>query len=671
MSNKVIHRIIQSPEVNLEVAPGETLTLSKEKVIDYAGVDLKEVDTETNQVTKDLKDSVVVTEQGVPKETVTLSAGKTVLGFGMLFGGRLIDTSLVATFRVSEKVPEPELEMPNFVDEAPASFSRSERSYQENVGDVPQPYIEPDVQPKESNKIVDENFGENLPSFGRAELKPIFDQKEVVDGVHRYYGDLLIGEHGPAQSKVPGVHVNAVNLLTSDEQSNIEDIQKVSLSVHPISVTGAVYQGNLVQDFDLSDEGDIDWEYENQNVLPFTNRNFSQNPEMDVLGLRYEITFLPVFKPEPEPEERPVVGDWSMFLKPEQKPEQSSSTSESHVAPVAISDTPVSNGWASLQNNPVQTVTEATAPVAEQGFTDIVPDFSEPAVPVFSDSQAVSEQKDFSENVPGSVYPAPGSTSAEGVYNPVGYSESAHPAVPNQAGYTDFDTHLGQTLIAPAPLLNRDGSVPVGQHEVGFAPQSATNPAEFPSVDNTGGESNTGNFTQPQMGSQENVKSDSVNDTDLDKALEEINSEKPKKKTFLERFFGTFKKKSKKGGVGKGTIVAGSVIILAFGGLVTGGVLYRNSGVNQAKPVVQKSEKNLKEVDNYIKDGKITSEESVQIQNLLNDNATTLENFKTKNFFADIERKRLIKKTNDATNKATEILNKQSGTTSGSTTSTK
>lgn len=666
MSNKVIHRIIQSPEVKLEVDPGKKLTLSKEDVIDYAGVDLKEVDTETSQVTKDLKDSVVVTEQGVPKETVTLGVGTTVLGFGMLYNGRLIDTSLIVTFRVTEKEPE----MPSFVDEAPTSFSRSERSYQENVGDVPQPYIEPDVPQKESNKIVDESFGENLPSSGGLELKPVFDKKEVVDGVHRYYGDLLIGEQGPAQSKVPGVHVNAVNLLTSDEQSNIEDIQKVSLSVHPISVTGAVYQGNLVQDFDLSDEGDIDWEYENQNVLPFTNHNFSQNPEMDVLGLRYEITFLPVFKPEPEPEERPVVGDWSMFLNPEQKPEQSSSTSESHVAPVAISDTPVSNGWASLQNNPVQPAKEASAPVVEQGFADIVPNFSE-AVPVFSDSQAIPEQKGFSENVPGSVYPAPGSTSAENIYNPVGYSESVHPTVPDQAGYTDFDTHLGQTLIAPAPLLNRDGSVPVGQHEVGFAPQSVTNPVEFPSVDNTGGESNTGNFTQPQMGSQENVKSDSVNDSDLDKALEEINSEKPKKKTFLERFFGTFKKKSKKGGVGKGTIVAGSVIILAFGGLVTGGVLYRNSGVNQAKPVVQKSEKNLKEVNNYIKDGKITSEESVQIQNLLNDNATTLENFKTKNFFADIERKRLIKKTNDATNKATEILNKQSGTTSGSTASTK
>lgn len=666
MSNKVIHRIIQSPEVKLEVDPGKKLTLTKEDVIDYAGVDLKEVDTETNQVTKDLKDSVVVTEQGVPKETVTLGVGTTVLGFGMLYSGRLIDTSLIVTFRVTEKEPE----MPSFVDEAPTSFSRSERSYQENVGDVPQPYIEPDVPQKESNKIVDESFGENFPSVGSLELKPVFDKKEVVDGVHRYYGDLLIGEQGPAQSKVPGVHVNAVNLLTSDEQSNIEDIQKVSLSVHPISVTGAVYQGNLVQDFDLSDEGDIDWEYENQNVLPFTNHNFSQNPEMDVLGLRYEITFLPVFKPEPEPEERPVVGDWSMFLKPEQKPEQSSSTSESHVAPVAISDTPVSNGWASLQNNPVQPAKEASAPVVEQGFADIVPDFSE-TVPVFSDSQAIPEQKGFSENVPGSVYPAPGSTSAENIYNPVGYSESVHPTVPDQAGYTDFDTHLGQTLIAPAPLLNRDGSVPVGQHEVGFAPQSVTNPVEFPSVDNAGGESNTGNFTQPQMGSQENVKSDSVNDSDLDKALEEINSEKPKKKTFLERFFGTFKKKSKKGGVGKGTIVAGSVIILAFGGLVTGGVLYRNSGVNQAKPVVQKSEKNLNEVNNYIKDGKITSEESVQIQNLLNDNATTLENFKTKNFFADIERKRLIKKTNDATNKATEILNKQSGTTSGSTASTK
>lgn len=666
MSNKVIHRIIQSPEVKLEVDPGKKLTLSKEDVIDYAGVDLKEVDTETSQVTKDLKDSVVVTEQGVPKETVTLGVGTTVLGFGMLYNGRLIDTSLIVTFRVTEKEPE----MPSFVDEAPTSFSRSERSYQENVGDVPQPYIEPDVPQKESNKIVDESFGENLPSYGSLELKPVFDKKEVVDGVHRYYGDLLIGEQGPAQSKVPGVHVNAVNLLTSDEQSNIEDIQKVSLSVHPISVTGAVYQGNLVQDFDLSDEGDIDWEYENQNVLPFTNHNFSQNPEMDVLGLRYEITFLPVFKPEPEPEERPVVGDWSMFLKPEQKPEQSSSTSESHVAPVAISDTPVSNGWASLQNNPVQPAKEASAPVVEQGFADIVPDFSE-AVPVFSDSQAIPEQKGFSENVPGSVYPAPGSTSAENIYNPVGYSESVHPTVPDQAGYTDFDTHLGQTLIAPAPLLNRDGSVPVGQHEVGFAPQPVTNPVEFPSVDNAGGESNNGNFTQPQLGSQENVKSDSVNDSDLDKALEEINSEKPKKKTFLERFFGTFKKKSKKGGVGKGTIVAGSVIILAFGGLVTGGVLYRNSGVNQAKPVVQKSEKNLKEVNNYIKDGKITSEESVQIQNLLNDNATTLENFKTKNFFADIERKRLIKKTNDATNKATEILNKQSGTTSGSTASTK
>ena len=115
------------------------------------------------------------------------------------------------------------------------------------------------------------------------------------------------------------------------------------------------------------------------------------------------------------------------------------------------------------------------------------------------------------------------------------------------------------------------------------------------------------------------------------------------------------KKSKKKGGSKKGIILGTLAIVLVIGSGTTAGVMYRNAGIKDISSVKETVEANLVQVNKYLEDGEITSEESVQIQKLLNENTKAIEDNNSGNYFAGLEKNRLIKENNKATTTATKF----------------
>ena len=98
--------------------------------------------------------------------------------------------------------------------------------------------------------------------------------------------------------KIPELNVNVSELFSKEEQSNLDGFDKMILSVHPINVQGItrVDQNIAANDFDYdANTSDLHWETNFPNPLPFTNLDHSKSPN-DVVGLHYELQFVPVFK---------------------------------------------------------------------------------------------------------------------------------------------------------------------------------------------------------------------------------------------------------------------------------------------------------------------------------------------------------------------------------------
>ena len=124
-----------------------------------------------------------------------------------------------------------------------------------------------------------------------------------------------------------------------------------------------VDQNIAANDFDYdANTSDLHWETNFPNPLPFTNLDHSKSPN-DVVGLHYELQFVPVFKPTPVMEEVPVVGDWSSLLV-------------SHPAEENTPEVPVTSGWDSLTSDIKDQSKENV--VKEHSFDDVFSDnFSE------------------------------------------------------------------------------------------------------------------------------------------------------------------------------------------------------------------------------------------------------------------------------------------------------
>ena len=96
-------------------------------------------------------------------------------------------------------------------------------------------------------------------------------------------------------------------------------------------------------------------------------------------------------------------------------------------------------------------------------------------------------------------------------------------------------------------------------------------------------------------------------------------------------------------------------------GLGFAGVMYRNAGIAEMKDTKSQVEANLSTIDSILSDNEVSSSESVELQRLLNNNLELLENAKTSNYFANMERRGLVERSNKDTDKAKELIQKQTG----------
>lgn len=678
MSNISLSRGIDKKTISLTKKKDEGLQLPISELIKLTGLFVKQKDSEGNVIVDYTNDLVYLLDDGKVSDTFNFGSGTTEVKIAMPWKDKYTSIGL----SVFVEVEDEEEDIPVFEDD----FEKSEKEeedrpplFQDEPVNQPHVQVDPEIQVVEEEKITVEQevvtpeikkeeehtevyTGTTAPAT--TDNVPVLKKGTVLDGVYTFYDDVLIGARGPIMHKIPELNVNVAELFSKEEQANLDGFDKMILSVHPINVQGItrVDQNIATNDFDYdANTSDLHWETNYPNPLPFTNLDHSKSPS-DVVGLHYELQFVPVFKPTPVMEEVPVVGDWSSLLV-------------SHPAEENTPEVPVTSGWDSLTSEVADKNKEN--PVKEHSFDDVFSDNFSGVEPLPQSSTPQENSNSFAEQPVNSGFNSGyqhSSFDTGKVQSPVETS--------NQGGYEE---HFGQTLSYPGAILSNTGVYPTVPpvtpsnnfgYETGFdtfGPSNAPQPNQFQQqtqaplnqVEAGGVE----NFTQPQVGSrvESNRDSHSVQSDEIDKELEDIKVKAPEKKGFLDKVFGSFKKKQKKGGSKKGIILGTLAIVLVIGSGTTAGVMYRNAGIKDISSVKETVEANLVQVNKYLEDGEITSEESVQIQKLLNENTKAIEDNTSGNYFSGLEKNRLIKENNKATTTATNLINKQSGVTANTT----
>lgn len=677
MSNTTLSRGIDKKTISLTKKKDEGLQLPISELIKLTGLFVKQKDSEGNVIADYTNDLVYLLDDGKVSDKFDFENGTTEVKIAMPWKDKYTPIGLSVFVEVEE-----EEDIPIFEDDFEKSEKEEEDTpplFQDEPVNQPDIQIDPEVQVVKKEKPVAKQevvtpeikkeeehtevyTGTTAPAT--TDNVPVLKKGTVLDGVYTFYDDVLIGARGPIMHKIPELNVNVAELFSKEEQANLDGFDKMILSVHPINVQGItrVDQNIATNDFDYDgNTSDLHWESNFPNPLPFTNLDHSKSPN-DVVGLHYELQFVPVFKPTPVMEEVPVVGDWSSLLV-------------SHPAEENTPEVPVTSGWDSLTSEVADKNKEN--PVKEHSFDDVFSDNFSGVEPLPQSSTPQENSDSFAEQTVNSGfnsgYQHSGFDTGK-VQSPVETS--------NQGGYEE---HFGQTLSYPGAILSNTGVYPTVPpvtpsnnfgYETGFdtfGPSNTPQPNQFQQqtqaplnqVEAGGVE----NFTQPQVGSrvESNRDSHSVQSDEIDKELKDIKVKAPEKKGFLDKVFGSFKKKQKRGGSKKGIILGALAIVLVIGSGTTAGVMYRNAGIKDISSVKETVEANLVQVNKYLEDGEITSEESVQIQKLLNENTKAIEDNTSGNYFAGLEKNRLIKENNKATTTATNLINKQSGVTANTT----
>lgn len=678
MSNISLSRGIDKKTISLTKKKDEGLQLPISELIKLTGLFVKQKDSEGNVIVDYTNDLVYLLDDGKVSDTFNFGSGTTEVKIAMPWKDKYTSIGLSVFVEVedeeedvlvfeddSEKSEKEDNDTPPLFQDEPVNQPDIQIDPEVQVVEQEKPAIEQEVVTPEIKKEEEHTEvykGTTAPAT--TDNVPVLKKGTVLDGVYTFYDDVLIGARGPIMHKIPELNVNVSELFSKEEQANLDGFDKMILSVHPINVQGItrVDQNIAANDFDYdANTSDLHWETNFPNPLPFTNLDHSKSPN-DVVGLHYELQFVPVFKPTPVMEEVPVVGDWSSLLV-------------SHPAEENTPEVPVTSGWDSLTSDIKDQSKEN--PVKEHSFDDVFSDNFSGVEPLPQSSTTQENSNSFAEQPANSGFNSGYQHSGfdtEKVQSPVETS--------NQGGYEE---HFGQTLSYPGAILSNTGVYPTVPpvtpsnnfgYETGFdtfGPSNTPQPNQFQQqtqaplnqVEAGGVE----NFTQPQVGSrvESNRDSHSVQSDEIDKELEDIKVKAPEKKGFLDKVFGSFKKKQKKGGSKKGIILGTLAIVLVIGSGTTAGVMYRNAGIKDISSVKETVEANLVQVNKYLEDGEITSEESVQIQKLLNENTKAIEDNTSGNYFAGLEKNRLIKENNKATTTATNLINKQSGVTANTT----
>ena len=677
MSNTTLSRGIDKKTISLTKKKDEGLQLPISELIKLTGLFVKQKDSEGNVIADYTNDLVYLLDDGKVSDKFDFENGTTEVKIAMPWKDKYTPIGLSVFVEVEE-----EEDIPIFEDDFEKSDKEEEDTpplFQDEPVNQPDIQIDPEVQVVKEEKPVAKQevvtpeikkeeehtevyTGTTAPAT--TDNVPVLKKGTVLDGVYTFYDDVLIGARGPIMHKIPELNVNVAELFSKEEQANLDGFDKMILSVHPINVQGItrVDQNIATNDFDYDgNTSDLHWESNFPNPLPFTNLDHSKSPN-DVVGLHYELQFVPVFKPTPVMEEVPVVGDWSSLLV-------------SHPAEENTPEVPVTSGWDSLTSEVADKNKEN--PVKEHSFDDVFSDNFSGVEPLPQSSNPQENSNSFAEQ--------PLNSEFNSGYQHSGFDTGKIQSPVETSNQGGYEEHFGQTLSYPGAILSNTGVYPTVPpvtpsnnfgYETGFdtfGPSNAPQPNQFQQqtqaplnqVEAGGVE----NFTQPQVGSrvESNRDSHSVQSDEIDKELEDIKVKAPEKKGFLDKVFGSFKKKQKKGGSKKGIILGTLAIVLVIGSGTTAGVMYRNAGIKDISSVKETVEANLVQVNKYLEDGEITSEESVQIQKLLNENTKAIEDNTSGNYFAGLEKNRLIKENNKATTTATNLINKQSGVTANTT----
>ena len=677
MSNTTLSRGIDKKTISLTKKKDEGLQLPISELIKLTGLFVKQKDSEGNVIADYTNDLVYLLDDGKVSDKFDFENGTTEVKIAMPWKDKYTPIGLSVFVEVEE-----EEDIPVFEDD----FEKSEKEeedrpplFQDEPVNQPDIQIDPEVQVVKKEKPVAKQevvtpeikkeeehtevyTGTTAPAT--TDNVPVLKKGTVLDGVYTFYDDVLIGARGPIMHKIPELNVNVAELFSKEEQANLDGFDKMILSVHPINVQGItrVDQNIATNDFDYDgNTSDLHWESNFPNPLPFTNLDHSKSPN-DVVGLHYELQFVPVFKPTPVMEEVPVVGDWSSLLV-------------SHPAEENTPEVPVTSGWDSLTSEVADKNKEN--PVKEHSFDDVFSDNFSGVEPLPQSSPPQENSNSFAEQ--------PVNSGFNSGYQHSGFDTGKVQSPVETSNQGGYEEHFGQTLSYPGAILSNTGVYPTVPpvtpsnnfgYETGFdtfGPSNTPQPNQFQQqtqaplnqVEAGGVE----NFTQPQVGSrvESNRDSHSVQSDEIDKELKDIKVKAPEKKGFLDKVFGSFKKKQKRGGSKKGIILGALAIVLVIGSGTTAGVMYRNAGIKDISSVKETVEANLVQVNKYLEDGEITSEESVQIQKLLNENTKAIEDNTSGNYFAGLEKNRLIKENNKATTTATNLINKQSGVTANTT----
>lgn len=675
MSNISLSRGIDKKTISLTKKKDEGLQLPISKLIKLTGLFVKQKDSEGNVIVDYTNDLVYLLEDGKISDKHDFKIGTTEVKIAMPWKDKYTSIGL----SIFVEVEEEEEDVLVFEDDFQTVVDSNEKNnipqmFEDEPVNQPDVQFEPIHKPVAKQEVVapevkkDEEPSEvytGTTAPATTDNVPILKKGNVLDGVYTFYDDVLIGARGPIMHKIPELNVNVSELFSKEEQANLDGFDKIILSVYPINVQGItrVDQNIATNDFDYDgNTSDLHWVSNFPNPLPFTNLDHSNNPN-DVIGLHYELQFVPVFKPSPVMEEIPVVGDWSSLLV-------------NHPAEENTPEVPVTSDWDSITSDVTRQGEENT--VKEQTFDDVFNDSLDGVKTI----RAFESQRD---NV-NSFIEEPVKPEFDSGYKNSGFNSKKVSEPEVVANHSAYEKHYGQTLTYPGAVLSNTGSYrtvpPVTKQinndgfDTGFDTFDANNTqqktqfqkqTEVPNnqIEIGGVE----NFTHPQVGSRVESKRDShsVKDNEIDKELADIKLKSPEKKSFLDRVFGSFKKKQKKGGSKKGIIISSLAIILVIGSGTTAGIMYRNAGIKDISPLKETVEANLVQVNKYLEDGEITSEESVQIQKLLNENTKAIEDNVSGNYFATLEKNRLIKENNKATTTATNLINKQSGVTTNST----
>lgn len=658
MSKTTLKRVLRTPYIKLDGTSPER-NLKIEELVSLTGVSVFQANPD-GSVYKDFTPDVCIIENGQKSFDVNLKPGENKIFLGIQYGQNQVQDLRMSVDVVYDKSEEEPFSLQDENDSNDGFVLEDTTTQQSSVV-------------VEAEKAIPELEKENnfVPTTG-----PVvkFNLEGEDSGVYTFRGNVIYSKGEKVLVPKMELHQSLVELIPDDLLEKLVSIEKVNLKVNPIDLRGnLIHQFNLIKsvdDYSLSEDGNLHW-----TLIPSAPMPFGEGGTLGVSGLSYEIQFYAKFE-EPKVESpKDDSSIWNDFLSPAaaeivSAAEKSSTPLQNE--PIKEVAEPVFQGYPQVDEKPFTPPT-GTPIISQDGPAKNVEEFNQYNSPVAdgwgAESHTENENQVKEVNLNGvmdSFNPEPqspgfyGEDKNENLSNirpeinfetQKPYSAPASVVQHPSNGFEGFEVHSGETLTNPSPLINN-----VDQYQ-------PLSPSGTVQVKIEGG--GTPGFQMPhEEGLKQNLESRSQNS--LDESLKELKNEKNnnhKKNGLLEKVLDSKNKKNKAKASKKskkGLIIGIAIPTILVVGLATAGFFYRNSGIEAMKDTRTKVEANIAKANNILSDDQVSSSESIELQKLLTENIKLLDESKSSNFFADLERKKLVESSNKVTDKASELIQKQS-----------